>query len=66
MKLTITAVDKKAGMGMAELNGALVRADRAGFVGLGRTRVGFKGQILSIEFTSPSENPSGFQVGGRS
>lgn len=66
MTLTITAVDKKAGMGMQELHGAFVRADRAGFTTLGRTRVGFRGQIQSIEFKQPGENPAGFQVGTRS
>lgn len=53
MTLIIAARDKRAGMGMEELNAAIVRADRAGFIVLGRTRVGFKGQILSIQFHVP-------------
>lgn len=53
MTLTIKAMDQKAGMGMEELQAAMVRADRAGFVMLGRTRIGWRGQILSIEFREP-------------
>lgn len=46
----IQAKDRKAGMDMTEVTNALAQARTAGFNHLGRTEVGFKGQIQSMTF----------------
>lgn len=54
-KLTIQAKDKKAGMSLDEVIDVVIAAKLQGMTIVGRTRVGFKGQILEMTFHKPEE-----------
>lgn len=54
-KLTIQAKDKKAGMSLDEIIDVVIAAKLQGMAIVGRTRVGFKGQILEMTFHKPEE-----------
>lgn len=49
-ELVIQARDRKAGMDMEEVTNALASARTHGYTFMGRTEVGFNGQIQSMTF----------------
>lgn len=51
--MTLTAIDPKQGMTLAALEAAIEHAKKTGHTHLGKVRVGFRGQIQSIEFKFP-------------
>lgn len=57
-KVTLTAVDKSHGMSLVELRQNIDRAIEMGCTQIGRTRVGWNGQIQSIEVLEPKEESS--------
>jgi hypothetical protein len=48
--LTIKAKNSRQGMDMSEIIATLMSAKRSGCNQLGRTRVGFRGQIVEMNF----------------
>ena len=44
-EMVVYAADKSEGMTMDEVTTAMTQASNAGFTTMGRTRVGFRGQI---------------------
>lgn len=48
--LKIEAYDKNAGMNLDELSTVLAQARTMGYIRMGRTQVGFKGQIQTMTF----------------
>lgn len=52
-ELHVQAADRKAGMTQEEILRAVSDAAHAGFTEMGRTEVGFGGQIQSMKFKRP-------------
>lgn len=53
--LKIKAIDGKRGMDVDEAYAAIRLAMDQGFTRMGRTRVGFRGQIIEMNFEKPEE-----------
>lgn len=56
--LTVKANDPRKGMAMDEISTVLAQARTQGFTEMGRTRVGFRGQIIEMKFFKPEEKSS--------
>jgi len=49
--MTIRAISSREGMTTTEVKAAIATAEMAGLHTIKRTRVGFRGQIIEMEFT---------------